>query len=182
MLWGWITGLIFLTPQFLPTVSWLDQAIIWSVLSVIGLGIMTWLAWFWVKVEQLRWLIYLWSGLVLIGLVLTDYGILQGSGLILMNLCPIWLAVCAAGYVAMGLDMRSRTFLIFAALHGAAIPLLNLVPAYQFLITAVVMSGSLFLLAELQWDMRPPATSKALSVEQNAFNHKQQRLRSLSQV
>ncbi|MBE7382093.1 MAG: hypothetical protein F6J95_011845 [Leptolyngbya sp. SIO1E4] len=182
LLWGWITGLIFLTPQFLPTVSWLDQAIIWSVLSVIGLGIMTWLAWFWVKVEQLRWLIYLWSGLVLIGLVLTDYGILQGSGLILMNLCPIWLAVCAAGYVAMGLDMRSRTFLIFAALHGAAIPLLNLVPAYQFLITAVVMSGSLFLLAELQWDMRPPATSKALSVEQNAFNHKQQRLRSLSQV
>lgn len=179
LLWGWITGLIFLIPQFFPIISWTEQAILWSGLSVMGIGGMTWLAWFWVKVEQLRWLIHLWSGVVLIGLALTDYGIFAGSGVILMNLCPIWLVLCAVGYAVMGLGMRSRTFLIFAGLHSFAIPLLQLVPSYQFFTTSMVISGSLFLLAEVQWDMRPPIISAVLSPEQNAFNREQHRLRAL---
>ncbi|NER80474.1 MAG: hypothetical protein F6K42_13035 [Leptolyngbya sp. SIO1D8] len=182
LLWGWITGLIFLVPQFFPVISWIHQAMIGSGVSIMGLMLMTWLAWFWVTVERLRWLIYLWIGLVLAGLLLTDYGIWKGSGLILMNLCPLWLIICSIGYVAMGLNMRSRTFLICAIFHGVAIPLLNLAPTCQFLITALVMSGSLFLLAELQWDMRPPMTSEVLSPEQNAFNQVQQQRRRLSQL
>ncbi|MEO0407094.1 MAG: hypothetical protein AAF289_07070 [Cyanobacteria bacterium P01_A01_bin.135] len=176
LLWGWITGLIFLTPQFFA-VSWTDQAILWSALSVAGVAVMTWLAWFWVTVEQLRWLIYLWCELVLVGVALTDYGIFVGSALILANLCALWLGLCAIGYGLMGLGMRSRTFLLMAGLHSLAIPLLSWVPAYQFLLTALVVSGSLFALAELQWDMRPPSESKVLSAEQNSFNQQQQQLR-----
>ncbi len=177
LLWGWIVGLIFLTPQFFPMVSWVHQAILWSLLSAIGVGVMVWLAWFWVAVERLRWLIYLWAELVAGGLALTDYGIFAGSGLVLTNLCALWLLLCAIGYGAMGLGMRSRAFFGVMALHVAAVPLLSVVPAYQFLVTAAVMSGSLFLLAEVQWDMRPPSDSAALSSEQNAFNFKQRRLR-----
>ncbi|MEM9265948.1 MAG: hypothetical protein AAGA46_10535 [Cyanobacteria bacterium P01_F01_bin.13] len=181
LVWGWITGVIFLTPQLFPLISWHDQAIFLSGLSLLGIGMMTWLAWFWVKVEQLRWLIYLWSGLVVIGLALTDYGIFMGSGMILINLCPLWLMLCALGYVVMGVGMRSRTFLMFATLHSCAIPLLSLAPGYQFSITAMVISSSLFFLAEVQWDMRPPVFSEALSAEQNAFNQKQHQLRTLQQ-
>lgn len=177
--WGWITGFIFLTPQLFPLISWHDQAIFWSALSLVGIGVMIWLAWFWVKVERFRWLIYLWSTLVVIGLGLTDYGIFMGSGLILMNLCPLWLVLCAVGYGAMGWGMRSRTFLMVAVFHGAAIPLLGLAQAYQFLITAVVISSSLFFLAEVQWDMRPPVYSETLSQAQNEFNRQQQNIRSL---
>ena len=177
--WGWITGLIFLTPQLFPLISWHDQAIFWSSLSLVGIGVMIWLAWFWVKVERFRWLIYLWSTLVVVGLGLTDWGIFTGSGIMLMNLCPLWLGLCALGYGVMGWGMRSRTFLLFAALHGSAILLLSQVPVYQFLITAVVISSSLFFLAEVQWDMRPQVYSAALSQEQNEFNRQQQQLRSV---
>jgi hypothetical protein len=62
-------------------------------------------------------------------------------------------------------------------LHYASIPLFHLVPAYQLLVTAAVMAGTLFLLAEVQWDMRPPVVSPILSAEQNAFNQKQKQLR-----
>ncbi|MGB3616466.1 MAG: hypothetical protein WBA10_21930 [Elainellaceae cyanobacterium] len=180
LLWGWITGLIFLTPQFFPAVSWADQAVLWTVLSVAGAAVMIGLAWFWVTVERLRWLIYLWCELVIGGVALTDYGIFAGSGLILANLCALWLTLCGIGYATMGLGMRSRTFLVIAGLHAAALPLLDAVPAYQFLVTAMVMSGSLFALAELQWDMRPPSESKVLSEAQNTFNFQQQNLRASS--
>jgi hypothetical protein len=181
LLWGWITGAIFLTPQVFPTVSWTDQAMFWSVLAVIGVSLMTHLAWFWVKVERLRWLIYLWSGLMLLGVGLTDYGIFAGVGSILIAICPLWLAICALGYGVMGVGMRSRTFLLVALLHLATIPLIPQMLSHQFLITGTVISGSLFLLAEVQWDMRPPLESPVLSAEQQAFNRKQNRLRSLGQ-
>lgn len=177
LLWGWITGIIFLTPHFFPALSWVDQALFWSVLSIAGTGLMVWLAWFWVAVERLRWLIYLWSELVILGVALTDYGIFAGEGFILANLCALWLVLCAIGYGLMGFGMRSRAFLIVAGLHLATVPLLGMMPAHQFLATAMVMSGSLFLLAEVQWDMRPPTESEMLSAAQNAFNLKQQQLR-----
>jgi hypothetical protein len=179
LLWGWVTGLIFLTPHLWPTVSWTDQALLWSVLTVVALGLMARLAWFWVTVEQLRWLVYSWGGLLLGGLALTDYGIWAGSGVILSHLCPLWLGVCALGYGAMGIGMGSRTFVLLAMLHAATLPVLTLVPAYQFLTTALVMAGSLFSLAEVQWDMRPPQVSAVLDPAQQAFNGEQQRQRAL---
>jgi hypothetical protein len=173
LLWGWITAIIFMTPQVFPALSWTHQALGWSLLTTLGVSGMAALAWFWVRVERLRWLIYLWGGLMAVGLGLTDYGILARSGAILARLCPLWLTVCALGYGVMGFGMESRTFLLIALVHLAALPTLLLAPGYQFLITGVVISGCLFFLAEVQWDMRPPLSSPALTAEQQAFNREQ---------
>ena len=177
LLWGWITAVVFMTPHFFPAVSWTHQAIGWTFLTATGIGLMTALAWFWVEVERLRWLIYLWSGLMLFGLTLTDYGIWAGSGLILAHLCEVWLTVCALGYGAMGIGMRSRTFLLMSFLHLGIVPVIPLVMGTQFLVTGIVMSGSLFFLAEVQWDMRPPIESPVLTAEQQSFNREQWSLR-----
>jgi hypothetical protein len=177
LLWGWITAVVFMTPHFFPAVSWSHQAIGWSGLTAIGIVLMISLAWFWVKVERLRWLIYLWSGLMAGGLALTDYGIWAGSGVILVHLCHLWLMVCGVGYGVMGVGMRSRTFLLMAFLHLGTVSLLPLVMGSQFLVTGMIIAGSLFFLAEVQWDMRPPVDSPELTVEQQAFNREQWRLR-----
>lgn len=177
LLWGWIIGIIFLTPHFFPTFAWTHQALMGTGLSVLGIAGMATFTWFWVKVERLSWLIYLWSGLVLVGLGLTNYGIFAGVGAILISICSLWLGLCGLGYGLMGLGLRSRTFLIFGGLHLASIPLLSVAPSYQFLLTAAVMAGSLFLLAEVQWDMRPPLAAPVLSAEQIAFNQSQHRRR-----
>jgi hypothetical protein len=177
LLWGWITGIIFLTPHFFPAIGWSQQAVWWSVISGFGIAAMTGLAWFWVKVERLRWLIYLWSGLTAVGLGVTNYGIVVGAGIILAHLCSLWLSICVLGYGVMGLAMRSRTFLLMALLHLATIPIIPRVIGHQFLVTGTVISGSLFLLAEVQWDMRPPIPSPVLTAEQQAFNGEQWRRR-----
>jgi len=177
LLWGWIVGLIFLTPQVFPTFAWTHQAFLGSVLSVVGMVGMAAFAWYWVTVERLSWLIYLWGLVVLVGLAVTNYGIFGGVGVILMNLCPLWLGLCSVGYGLMGIGLRSRTFLLASSLHLAAIGGLQWVPTHQFLATAIVMAGTLFVLAEVQWDMRPPIAAPALSPEEIAFNRQQQSLR-----
>lgn len=177
LLWGWIVGIIFLTPHLFPTFAWSHQALLGSGLSLMGLGGMIGFAWFWVKVEQLSWLIGLWGVLVLGGLAITNYGIFAGVGSVLGNLCAMWLMICSVGYVCMGWGLRSRTFLLAGGLHLATISVLNWLPVYQFLVTAIVMAGTLFLLAELQWDMRPPLVSPVLSPAQIAFNQQQQQRR-----
>lgn len=177
LLWGWIVGIIFLTPHLFPTFAWGHQALLGSALSLIGIGGMIGFAWFWVKVEQLSWLIGLWGGLILGGLAITNYGIFAGVGNVLGNLCALWLLICSVGYLCMSWGLRSRTFALAGACHLATIGLLNWLPIYQFLITAIVMAGTLFLLAELQWDMRPPMPSPVLSEAQVAFNQQQQQRR-----
>ncbi len=177
LLWGWITAVIFLTPHFFPAMSWGRQAIWWSMVTFLGIAAMNSLAWFWVRIEHFRWLIYLWSSLMAVGLGLTDYGIVSGSGFILAHLCTLWLALCALGYGVMGVGMKSRTFLLVALLHVVIIPVIPLMIGHQFLVTAATISGSLFLLAEVQWDMRPPITSPALTADQQAFNREQWRRR-----
>ncbi|PSN18202.1 hypothetical protein C7271_13760 [filamentous cyanobacterium CCP5] len=177
LLWGWIVGVIFLTPQFFSTFAWTHQALLGTLLSIAGTAGMAAFAWFWVKVERLRWLIYLWGGLVLLGLGLTNYGVFGGVGEILVNLCPLWLGLCGLGYGVMGAGLRSRTFLLAGGLHLGVITLLGWAPTHQFLITAAVMAGTLFLLAEVQWDMRSPVASPVLSAEQIAFNQRQHQLR-----
>jgi hypothetical protein len=179
LLWGWICGAIFLTAQFFP-ISWSLQAIVWSALTILGAIGMTGLAWFWVKVEKLAWLIYWWTVLMLVGVALTDYGIFHGCGEILTNLCPLWLAIVAIGYFGMGLGMQSRTFCLTGLIHGLAIGFLPYVGGWQFFTTGMVMGGSLLLLAELQWDMRPPIEVTVLTEAERQFNREQHRLRQIN--
>lgn len=179
IVWGLICGVMFVCAQFLA-VSWQIQAIIWSTLSAVGTLGMILLTWFWVRVESLRWLVYSWVLLMLSGVVLTDLGIFWGWAQILINLCPMWLSLCTLGYIITALAVRSRAFLIMAIVHLLGIAILPLFPGWQFLSTGLVMSVSLLLLAEMQWDMRPPVEYSVLSIEQKEFNREQQQRRLLS--
>ncbi len=179
ILWGLICGAIFISAQFLA-LSWQTQAIIWSTFSAFGtLGMML-LTWFWVSVERLRWLVYSWFVLMFGGIVITDLGIFLGWAQVLINLCPMWLSLCALGYMITALAVRSRAFLLMAILHLLGIGILPLFSGWQFLSTGLVMSVSLLLLAEMQWDMRPPIEYSLLSAEQKQFNREQQQQRLLS--
>lgn len=177
ILWGLICAGIFLTAQFLP-VSWYTQAILWSVLTfVASIGMMI-LTWFWVSVEKLRWLLYGWIILMVGGVTLTDLGIFCGWGTVLVNLCPLWLTISAAGYLLTAWGVRSRTFLLMAIIHLTSIAVLPLCSGWQFFATGIVMAASLLILAEWQWDMRQPLEDYAiLTPEQKLFNQQQYELR-----
>ncbi|KOP25031.1 hypothetical protein AMR41_16535 [Hapalosiphon sp. MRB220] len=177
ILWGLICAGIFLTAQFLP-LSWYTQAIFWSVLTfVASIGMMI-LTWFWVSVEKLRWLLYGWIILMVGGVTLTDLGIFCGWGTVLVNLCPLWLTISAAGYLLTAWGVRSRTFLLMAIIHLTSIAVLPLCSGWQFFATGIVMAASLLILAEWQWDMRQPLEDYAiLTPEQKLFNQQQYELR-----
>ncbi|ELR99170.1 hypothetical protein [Gloeocapsa sp. PCC 73106] len=176
LLWGIITGVIFTTAHFFP-ISWHFQAILWSIITLAGSMGMTFLTHFWVTVEQLRWVVYLWIGLMLIGLGITDLGIFGSVGVILINLCPLWLGLTAIGYIVMGLGMSSQTFIVSGLLHFLGIKILPYLAQWQFLITGLIMTSCLLLLAELQWDMRPPIESQFLTSAELEFNRQQNQLR-----
>jgi hypothetical protein len=178
ILWGSITAIIFLTAQFL-TLSWANQAIIWSVLTLIGAWGTCALTWYWVTVERLRWVVYAWVGLTLGGLLLTDWGIFGGGWVVLPHLCLLWLVVSALGYALTAWGLQSRAFLMSSLLHLSAITLLAHIPTWQFLWTGIVTAGNLFLLAQTQWDMRSNNDVKLLSAQQKQFNQQQQQLRDL---
>ena len=59
IIWGLIVAAIFVTAQFLP-ISWTTQAIVWSILTLAGTLSMMILTHFWVKQQQLNWILYLW--------------------------------------------------------------------------------------------------------------------------
>jgi hypothetical protein len=176
ILWAFITVGIFFTAQFCP-LSWQIQAIVWSILTVIGTVGMICLTHFWVVVEQLRWVTLLWSGLMLLGLGITNIGIFASIPVILMNLCPLWLVLSAIGYIVMGWGMYSRTFIMMGIFHLFGIMILPYVLGWQFVSTGLIMASCLLLLSELQWDMRPPFDSKVLTAEQIEFNRRQHQLR-----
>ncbi len=178
ILWGLICAGIFITAQFLP-ISWYTQAIFWSVLTLIGTMGMVVLTWFWVSVEKLRWLVYSWIILMLGGVALTDMGIFFGWVEVLMRLCPLWLGLCAVGYLCTALGVRSRTFLFMAIIHAGGIAVLPLCSGWQFLTTGIVMAISLLLLAQWQWDMRSPIDYDVLTQEQKLFNQQQHQRRQL---
>jgi hypothetical protein len=181
VIWGLVTAVIFATAQFFP-ISWATQALIWTGLTLLATVSMAALAWFWVAIERLRWVVYCWAGLMLLGVALTDLGIFGGWWPILMYLCPLWLGLCAIGYVCTGFGMQSRTFVLMGLIHLSGIPLLQSIPNYQFLITGLIMSGSLLLLSEVQWDMRPPIEFAMLTDAQRAFNEEQYRRRQLVSI
>ena len=175
--WGLITAVIFFTAQFAP-VDWVTQAIFWSVLTTIGTVGMTILTHFWVKVERLRWVLYSWILLMEGGVIITDLGITQGWGTVLMNLCPLWLGLSAMGYICTGIGLRSRAFIFAALFHICGILILPYCVGWQFLVTGLVMTANLFMFAETQWDMRPPIDNySVLSEEQKEFNRQQYLIR-----
>ncbi len=176
VLWGLICAAIFVTAQFAP-ISWVIQAFLWSMLTVIGTVIMVALTHFWVTVERLKWVLYFWVILMLGGVALTDVSIIFSWGQILMRLCPIWLGLIALGYFGTGIGMRSRAFTLAGIVHLLGIVVLPYVGGWQFLTTGIIMAASLFMFAEVQWDMRPPIEYNLLTSEQRCFNNEQYRLR-----
>jgi hypothetical protein len=179
IIWGLIAAAIFMTAQFLP-ISWMIQAIFWSVLTLIGTIFMVTMTWFWATVERLIWVIYCWAFLMLVGLLVTDLSIVLGWGNVLLNLCPMWLGLSAVGYFCTGLGLRSRSFCLTGIVHMLAIAVLPHVGVWQFLTTGAVMAISLMFLAEVQWDMRSPIEYSLLTVEQQQFNQQQQQLRQIA--
>jgi hypothetical protein len=177
VLWGLVTATIFSVAQFCP-ISWMTQAVFWTILTLLGTVGMVVLSWFWVTAERLRWVVYCWAGLMLLGVTLTDLGIFAGWWPILLYLCPLWLGLSALGYFCTGVGLRSRTFLLAGLFHLLGIAALSYVAGWQFLTTGLVMTCSLLFLSEVQWDMRPPI-EYLLSAEQRKFNQEQHRLRQL---
>lgn len=165
LIWGLISGIIFITAQFSP-INWLYQAIIWSILTMVGIIAMIVLTFYWVKFQKLEWLIYLWGGLMLIGLFITDLAIFYGWGQVLINLCPIWLFLSAIGYLGTGLGLRSRALFLAAFIHGMAILFLPMVVSWQFLVTGLIMMSNLFLYSEKQWDRVLPRGDSTLIKKQ----------------
>jgi hypothetical protein len=178
LLWGSITAIIFCTGQFSP-LNWTTQAILWTILTLLGTVGTVCLAWYWVSVERLRWVVFAWVSLMLAGVILTDWGIFGDGGEILPYLSVLWLGLSAVGYLTMGWGMKSRAFLTNGFLHLGAIFLLPTVDTWQFLLTGVVTAGSLFLLAEVQWDMKSTTYYKRLTDAQRVFNERQQELRDM---
>lgn len=152
LVWGLITAVIFCTAQFL-NLRWSDQAVLWSALTLVGAWCTVHLSWCWVSLESLRWVVYLWVGLIIGGIGLTNLSILGGVWELMPYLCWVWLIVSALGYLTTAWGLRSRAFLWNGFLHLASVAGLPFVNNWQFLFTGLVTAGSLFLFAEVQWDM-----------------------------
>ena len=177
VLWGLISVTIFFTAQFAP-INWLLQAVFWSVLTLLGTVGMAVLTYFWVSVERLRWVLYSWIFLMILGITVTDLGIFLGWGSVLMHLCHLWLLLSAVGYFCTGWGLRSRAFFAAAAFHLVGIAILPWFVGWQFLVTGLVMACSLLVFAETQWDMRPPIKDyRLLTKEEKEFNRLQYLIR-----
>ena len=179
LVWGAIAVVIFAAAQFFP-VNWVHQAYLWTALTLVGTAAMTSLTHFWARVEQFLWVVAIWAALMFAGLTLTDLGIFLGWGVILANLSLLWLGIVALGYLITGVGMRSWTFVGIGSLHLLGIALLPTVMAWQFLFTGLLMGGSLLLLSQLQWDMRPAIQSPVLTETERQFNRQQEYRRQLS--
>ncbi|MEG4854124.1 hypothetical protein QUB10_24940 [Microcoleus sp. B5-D4] len=155
LLWSLLLIPIFGTAQFF-SVSWMLQAGLWSVLSLVGTAAMVSMTYSWVKIERLIWVLYGWVILMLLGLLLTDLAIFLSWGKVLANLCPLWLGMSGIGYLGTGFAVRSRALLAASLFHLLGILILPYTGGWSFLFTGAVMVFSLLVLAELQWDMRQP--------------------------
>ncbi len=151
MLWAIATAIIFFTAQF-HAFDWHHQARVWSALSLSVLGATSIRAWPWAVALNLRWVVYLWTVITLVGLGLTDYGVYLSVGPILLSLCPLWLGLCALGYGITAMGMGSRALIGVVMVHLCAIGLVWLLPGWLFGITGGAIAGCLFILAQLEWD------------------------------
>jgi hypothetical protein len=162
LIWGAVCFVIFTTAQF-STLSWEAQAQWGTGLTAMGTGAMVYLSYHWSKQERVRWMMYAWAGLMGLGVGLTDWAIATGWGPLLMGLCPLWLGLCALGYGITGWGLRSRALVLAGVVHGLTLGILPWFPQWQWLITGLVMGFSLWVLAELRWDMRPSVRSQGES-------------------
>jgi hypothetical protein len=151
ILWSLLLIPMFVTAQFF-SVDWNLQAALWTILSCVGVVVMV--AWtkFWVTARQVNWVLHCWVVLMVSGLILTDFSIFFGWYHILLNLCPLWLGLCALGYLCTGLGVRSRTVFFIGILHLLGIFILPYIASWQFLSTGALMVFCLLTLAEFQWD------------------------------
>jgi hypothetical protein len=178
VIWGLISLIVFSIAQLLPF-SWRIQAIAWSILTLVGVIAMVTLTTFWAQVERLMWLVYFWVILMLVGIIITNLGIFLNWGWVLLNLCPIWLGLSAIGYLGTGWGIQSRTFILLGIIHLLSIGYIQSL-TMPFLATGIFMGGSLLLIAQVQWDMRPPIDYALLTEDQKAFNTEQYLLRQQS--
>jgi hypothetical protein len=164
LLWSLLLIAMFGTAQFFP-VSWMLQAGLLSLLSLVGTAAMVSLTYSWVKIERLTGVLYGWVILMLLGLLLTDLGIFLGWEKVLANLCPLWLGMSGIGYLGTGLAVRSGALSAASFFHLSGILILPYTGCWSFLFTGTVMVFSLLVLAELQWDMPHPINYAALTPE-----------------
>ncbi len=157
LVWGAIALAIFSLAQF-GSMSWMTQSLLDAALTGIGIVSTSKLTWRIACSERLKWVVCLWAVLMMGGMIATAYGIFCSSSpsavLILLNLCPLWLGLCAVGYLAMSIGLQSRCFGAASGVHGAAIAALSLYPHNQFLMTGLVMALTLFFFSVVPWDMR----------------------------
>ncbi|NCJ07839.1 hypothetical protein GS597_15245 [Synechococcales cyanobacterium C] len=176
MLWGLIAGVIFMTAEWAPLL-WTTQALLWSVVTLSISAIMIRLSWCWARIERLRWLVCFWASLMLLGVVITDIGIFGHWGWLMGHLCLLWLELCAFGYGVSAIAVQSRSLGTVGLIHGlSGVAIANL-STHSFGMTALIMAGTLLLLGEYQWDMRPPIHFHHLTPEERQFNQQQQLLR-----
>jgi hypothetical protein len=149
--WGLLSAGIFAAAQFL-SVSWTTQALVASVLTALGVALMVYLTHHFAVAERIRWVLYQWVGLMVLGVAITDLSLFLSWGGVLGHICTIWLEIIGLGYLLTGLGMRSRAILLTSAVHFLAILALPYVGMWQPLTTGTVISLSVSLLAELQWD------------------------------
>ncbi|WP_180976756.1 hypothetical protein [Fischerella thermalis] len=153
IVWALLIFPMFITAQFL-SISWITQTILWSLISFTGLLAMVTLSNYWLYKKGLIWLLYCWIVLMLCGLICTNYAIFFGCGELLVQICNLWLGLSAIGYLFTGIGVHSRALIFIGLLHIVAALLLPYFSSWQFLFTGIVMSFSLLLLAEFQWDMQ----------------------------
>ncbi|MEO1623342.1 MAG: hypothetical protein AAFU53_20235 [Cyanobacteria bacterium J06632_3] len=153
IVWGAITLAIFSLGQFSP-LSWTIQAVLDAALTGAGIATTSGLTWAIAVQAKLRWVIFLWAGLMAAGTVVTAYGVFFSSVLILSNLCLLWLGLCAVGYGAMAVGMRSRCFTAACLVHFAAMLFLNCTLGCQFFSSGLIMASTLFFFSFVQWDMQ----------------------------
>ncbi|MBE9179007.1 hypothetical protein IQ268_10590 [Oculatella sp. LEGE 06141] len=151
LLWGFISALIFMMVQFV-SINWTIQTLVSSALSMLGIVGMVRLTRYFTTAERLGWVLYSWVGLIGVGLLLTNLGVFLRWGAMLTQVCELWLGLSAVGYLCTGLGMRSRTFLLASAIHLVAIVGLPLAGIWKPLTTGIIISVTVILIAELQWD------------------------------
>lgn len=168
LVWGWITAVIFAITQF-SSISWAIQAVLDAALTGAGIATTSGLTWAIAYHAKLRWVIFLWAGLMALGTVLTGYGVFCGYALILLNLCPLWLGLCATGYGVMAVGMQSRCFTAACLVHLGAIVLLRYTVSWQFFSTGLVMSVTLFFFSVVPWDRQTFSVAQTIKDLQDAL-------------
>ncbi|MEM6597946.1 MAG: hypothetical protein AAF635_07225 [Cyanobacteria bacterium P01_C01_bin.69] len=145
--------MIFSLAQF-STLGWGTQAVLDAALTGAGIAATSGLTWAIATIAKLRWVIFLWAGLMSAGSVATAYGIFYGNPLILSHLCLLWLGLCAIGYGAMAVGMRSRCFTAAFLVHLSAIVCFGHTSSCQFFSSGLVMALTLFFFSIVSWDMQ----------------------------